>query len=141
MISRTPPPWLLVCSVLSCALPARNPADAPHDGRQPHHHQAQQTGPRMQYPLRPELIHVQPYPPAQPVEEVQREHGLTEVVKLASNENPYGPSPKAIEAISAELPSLHLYPESGCYYLGKTLAVHLGVPEETLLFGNGSDEV
>ncbi len=95
----------------------------------------------MQFPFRQELENLQPYPPGKPIEEVQREHGLTDVVKLASNENPYGPSPMAIEAIKAELSELHLYPESGCFYLRKKLADRLGVPAENLLFGNGSDEV
>jgi len=93
------------------------------------------------FPFHPELQNLQPYPPGKPIEEVQRQHGLTHVVKLASNEDPYGPSPLAVEAIKAQLPELHLYPESGCYYLRNELASHLGVAPENLLFGNGSDEI
>lgn len=82
-----------------------------------------------------------PYPPGKPAEEVQREFGLERVVKLASNENPWGPSPLALEAIAREAKELHLYPESGCHYLRQTLAERLGIPADWLLFGNGSDEV
>ncbi|MGI8908783.1 MAG: histidinol-phosphate transaminase [Candidatus Sumerlaeaceae bacterium] len=95
----------------------------------------------MRFPFRQALESLQPYPPGKPVEEVQREYGLTDVVKLASNENPYGPSPMALEAIAREAPELHLYPESGCHYLRQKLAQRLNVAPETLLFGNGSDEV
>lgn len=93
------------------------------------------------FPFREELENLKPYPPGKPIEEVQREHGLNEVVKLASNENPYGPSPAALEAISANLTNLHLYPESGCYYLRNKLAEKLGISPEYLFFGNGSDEI
>jgi histidinol-phosphate aminotransferase len=75
------------------------------------------------------------------VEEVQRELGLSEVVKLASNENPYGPSPKAVEAFRAAAGDLHIYPEGGCHYLRHGLAERLGVPPADLFFGNGSDEI
>src|SRR6476619_6695567 len=95
----------------------------------------------MHFPFRQALEGLQPYPPGKPVEEVQREFGLTDIVKLASNENPYGPSPKALEAIGREASELHLYPESGAHYLRQKLAERLGVKPEYLLFGNGSDEV
>lgn len=95
----------------------------------------------MLFPFRPELENLQPYPPGKPIEEVEREYGITNIVKLASNENPYGPSPRATEAIAQELAQLHLYPESGCFYLRKELAAHLGVEEPYLFFGNGSDEI
>jgi histidinol-phosphate aminotransferase len=95
----------------------------------------------MRFPYRKALEGLTPYPPGKPIEEVQREFGLTEVVKLASNENPYGPSPKAVEAIALEAKELHLYPESGCHYLRLKLANRLNVPAEYLIFGNGSDEV
>ncbi len=95
----------------------------------------------MRFPFRQELQNLQPYPPGKPIEEVQREHGLEDVVKLASNENPYGPSPKAVEAIAAEMGELHLYPESGCYYLRNKLAIKLEVDPDHLIFGYGSDEI
>lgn len=95
----------------------------------------------MSFPFRPELTSLKPYPPGKPVEEVQREQGITDVTKLASNENPYGPSPLALAAIEKHARDLHLYPESGCYYLRNKLADKLGVARETLFFGNGSDEI
>ena len=95
----------------------------------------------MRFPFRQALEALQPYPPGKPVEEVQREYGLTDVVKLASNENPYGPSPMALAAISREAGDLHLYPESGCHYLRQKLAEKLDISPDYLLFGNGSDEV
>ena len=95
----------------------------------------------MHFPYRKALEGLTPYPPGKPIEEVQREYGLTEVVKLASNENPHGPSPKALEAIAREAKDLHQYPESGCHYLRVELAKRLGVPADYLMFGNGSDEI
>jgi len=82
-----------------------------------------------------------PYPPGKPIEEVEREYGVSGSIKLASNENPFGPSPRAIAAISDALTGLHRYPDGGCHYLAAELADHLGVAPEQLVFGNGSNEV
>ncbi|MGC8668653.1 MAG: histidinol-phosphate transaminase [Chthonomonadales bacterium] len=82
-----------------------------------------------------------PYRPGKPIEEVKRELGLTDVVKLASNENPLGPSPKAVEALRQAADRIHLYPDASCWALRAAVAQHLGVPEDTLVFGNGSDDV
>lgn len=82
-----------------------------------------------------------PYVPGKPVEEVERELGIEGSVKLASNENPLGPSPKAIQALRARLEQLHFYPEGDCYYLKHELAAKLGVAPERLIFGNGSNEL
>jgi len=95
----------------------------------------------MHFQHRPQLASLKPYPPGKPIEEVQREQGISEVTKLASNENPYGPSPLALNALADHLHELHLYPESGCYYLRRKLAEKLQVAPETLFFGNGSDEI
>ncbi|MBX7245986.1 MAG: histidinol-phosphate transaminase [Candidatus Sumerlaeaceae bacterium] len=92
-------------------------------------------------PYRSALKSLAPYPPGKPIEEVQREFGLTNIVKLASNENPLGPSPLAIKALAAESSELNLYPESGCHYLRFKLAEHLGLEPNRLIFGNGSDEI
>ncbi|MEJ8544853.1 histidinol-phosphate transaminase [Brevibacillus borstelensis] len=81
------------------------------------------------------------YQPGKPIEDVKREFGLTEVIKLASNENPYGCSPKAKEAIAAQLDSLALYPDGASLQLRWDLADFLGVKPEQLMFGNGSDEI
>jgi histidinol-phosphate aminotransferase len=82
-----------------------------------------------------------PYPPGKPLDELQREYGVTNAIKLASNENPIGPSPKAIEAIQAHLLSLHRYPDGSAYYLKKRLAELHGISQENLVIGNGSNEI
>jgi len=87
------------------------------------------------------IMHLPVYQPGKPIEEVKRELGLTDVVKLASNENPFGCSPKAAEAIREELGNLQLYPDGGAVELTKALAAHLGVEPNQIIFGAGSDEV
>lgn len=87
------------------------------------------------------LLKVQPYVPGKPIEEVQRELGLKDVIKLASNENPYGPSPKVFRAIAKALKNLNRYPDGDCYYLRQQLAERLKVSPRQLIFGNGSDEL
>ena len=82
-----------------------------------------------------------PYEPGKPIEEVEREYGIVNSVKLASNENPLGPSPKAVDAMRAKLEQLNLYPDGDCYYLKQGLSRKLGVDPETLIFGNGSNEI
>ena len=82
-----------------------------------------------------------PYEPGKPIEEVEREYGIANSVKLASNENPLGPSPKAVAAIRAKLDQLNLYPDGDCFYLKQGLAQKLGVAPENLIFGNGSNEI
>ena len=82
-----------------------------------------------------------PYEPGKPIEEVEREYGIANSVKLASNENPLGPSPKAVAALRARMEQLHLYPDGDCFYLKQNLARKLGVAPETLIFGNGSNEI
>ncbi|OGR06005.1 MAG: histidinol-phosphate transaminase [Deltaproteobacteria bacterium RIFOXYD12_FULL_50_9] len=82
-----------------------------------------------------------PYPPGKPLEELEREYGITGSIKLASNENALGPSPKAVAAIAANLAKLHRYPDGSCFYLANRLASHLGVDPAALVFGNGSNEI
>jgi histidinol-phosphate aminotransferase len=91
--------------------------------------------------VQPHLAQLTPYQAGKPLEELARELGLTDAIKLASNENPLGPSPKALEAIRADLTSLHRYPDSHVYYLKKDLSRHLGLAPSQLILGNGSDEV
>jgi len=87
------------------------------------------------------IVHLPVYQPGKPVEDVKRELGLTEVIKLASNENPYGSSQKAKDAIVSELQNTHIYPDGGSVALTATLAEHLGVQPKQIIFGTGSDEV
>ncbi len=84
---------------------------------------------------------LKPYVGGKPAEEVQRELGLSDVVKLSSNENPLGPSPQALAAVRESLPGVHLYPDLHYYHLKRTLAGHLEVPEEWIICGNGSDDL
>lgn len=84
---------------------------------------------------------ITPYPPGKPIDELEREYGIKNPIKLASNENPWGPSPKAIRALRAELSNLHRYPDGSCYYLVKALAEKLGVAPAEIVMGNGSNEV
>jgi histidinol-phosphate aminotransferase len=87
------------------------------------------------------LEHLKPYVPGTPIEDVQRRYGLRDVIKLASNENPFGSSPKALEAIRPALHGLYHYPDSQCYRLRQALAEHLLVHPEQLFVGNGADGV
>lgn len=86
---------------------------------------------------------ITPYSPGKPIEEVARELGLdpTSIIKLASNENPLGPSPHAVEAMRAHLQDIRLYPDNDSYALRQALAAHLDVPTEQIIVGRGSDEV
>lgn len=91
--------------------------------------------------VRPSILNVKNYIPGKPIEEVRRELGLEEVIKLASNENCFGPSPKAVKAVRKALNDINRYPDSSAFYLRKKTAKFLGVGEDTLIFGNGSDEI
>jgi histidinol-phosphate aminotransferase len=82
-----------------------------------------------------------PYPPGKPIEEVERELGISGCVKLASNENPLGPSPRALEAISNALSKLHYYPDGGGFYLKSKLSERFEVTPEQIVLGNGSNEL
>ena len=84
---------------------------------------------------------LQPYQPGKPVEELERELGITDIVKLASNENPLGPSPKALDAIRAVLPQLTRYPDGNGYRLKQALADKLDVTTQQITLGNGSNDV
>ncbi|KIL41556.1 histidinol-phosphate aminotransferase [Gordoniibacillus kamchatkensis] len=87
------------------------------------------------------IVHLPVYQPGKPIEEVKRELGLTEVIKLASNENPFGCSPKVKEAIVKELENISLYPDGGSVELSGVLAKFLGVETDQLIYGAGSDEI
>ncbi len=81
-----------------------------------------------------------PYQPGKPVEELQREMGLSHIVKLASNENPFGPSPMAVDAIRQAAAEVHFYPDGDAFLLKARLSRHLNVPGDRLLLSNGSNE-
>ncbi len=89
----------------------------------------------------PHILALTAYDPGKPEAELKRELGIENVVKLASNENPYGPSPKAIESLSGGSLPLHRYPDPRGHDLRQALAAHHGVPAEELCLGNGSNEL
>lgn len=89
----------------------------------------------------PHIESITPYPPGKPLEELEREYGITGSIKLASNENPWGPSPKAVEAIRNTLGSLHRYPDGSSYYLTEAVARWTGAEPGEIVLGNGSNEV
>ncbi|MBI5887111.1 MAG: histidinol-phosphate transaminase [Deltaproteobacteria bacterium] len=82
-----------------------------------------------------------PYPPGKPIEELERELGITGSIKLASNENPLGPSKKAVAAVSSALNNLHRYPDGSGFYLKEKLSSRLNVPTDMIILGNGSNEI
>ena len=90
---------------------------------------------------KPSIDTIQPYQGGKPIEEVRRELGITDIIKLASNENPLGPSPLAMQAISESVTQVHLYPDGNAYYLKEDLAAYLGISAEHLILGNGSNDV
>ena len=82
-----------------------------------------------------------PYVPGKPISELEREFGIHDVVKLASNENPYGASPQALAAMRAALDEVWLYPDGSCHALKLALAQHLGVDPACVTLGNGSNDL
>src|SRR5437899_9957540 len=94
-------------------------------------------------PLNPALQNLPVYQPGRLIEEVARELGwpAANIIKLASNENPLGPSPAALAAMHQVLKNLHLYPDGNAFYLKQKLARKLGVEPANLILGNGSNEI
>ncbi|NVM20984.1 MAG: histidinol-phosphate transaminase [Desulfobacterales bacterium] len=84
---------------------------------------------------------LEPYVPGKPIEELEREYGISGSIKLASNENPIGPSPKAVEAIMGALKNLHRYPDGNSFRLVQGLAEKLKVSSNQIVLGNGSNEI
>ncbi len=89
----------------------------------------------------PSVQGLSPYVPGKPIEELERELGIQGAIKLASNENPLGPSPQVLEAIRTHAAKGHLYPDGGGFALKRELASQLGVRPETITLGNGSNDV
>jgi histidinol-phosphate aminotransferase len=84
---------------------------------------------------------IKPYVPGKPLQELERELGIEGSVKLASNENPLGPSPLAVRALLRGMKELNRYPDGSCYYLRNALSGKLNIDPEELIFGNGSNEL
>ena len=94
-------------------------------------------------PLRvhPTIASLTPYSPGKPLDELKRELGISQAIKLASNENPWGPSPKALQVLADTSASFHRYPDGGAHYLRQALAERWQVSSEQVVVGNGSDEI
>src|SRR5213595_1804924 len=97
----------------------------------------------MRLSLNPALRNLPVYQPGRPIEEVARELGLPpkSIIKLASNENPLGPSPAALAAMQTVLANLHLYPDGTAFHLKRKLAEKLRIEPANLILGNGSNEI
>jgi histidinol-phosphate aminotransferase len=90
----------------------------------------------------PEYIRaIAPYKPGKPLDELAREYGIENAVKLASNENPIGPSPLAVQAVQKSLAELHRYPDGAGHNLTRKLAEHLDTDPNRIVLGNGSDDI
>lgn len=87
------------------------------------------------------ILSIKPYSPGKPLEELEREYGISDSIKLASNENPLEPSPKVVEAIKGAIENLNRYPDAGGYDLTKKISESLGIGQENIVLGNGSDEI
>lgn len=92
-------------------------------------------------PFKKHIQDIRPYEPGKPIKELQREYGIKHVTKLASNENPLGPSGKAVRAMRRAMRDVHLYPEGSCYYLLQRLSQELEIDPGQIIFGNGSNEI
>lgn len=84
---------------------------------------------------------IDPYVPGKPLEALEREYGISDSVKLASNENPLGPSPKALAAIQHSLSGLHRYPDGAAHLLTRKIAGTHGLSPANVVIGNGSDDI
>jgi histidinol-phosphate aminotransferase len=87
------------------------------------------------------ILEIEPYVPGKPIEELERELGIPRSIKLASNENPLGPSPMAMAAVRDAVAGLHRYPDGAGHALMTDLACHLDCPAEMIVLGNGSDDI
>ncbi|MEN8243531.1 MAG: histidinol-phosphate transaminase [Thermodesulfobacteriota bacterium] len=87
------------------------------------------------------VLSIDPYVPGKPMSALERELGIANSIKLASNENPMGPSPLALEALQKKMAELNRYPDGGCYELSRKLSKKLGLPPENIVIGAGSDDI
>jgi len=87
------------------------------------------------------ILSLEPYVAGKPLEELEREYGITNAIKLASNENPLGPSPLAARAIRKAIEKLHRYPNGGSYDLCQRISDRLNLKRENIVLGNGSDDI
>lgn len=91
--------------------------------------------------FRKELASIIPYVPGKPIEEVKKEFGIEDIEKLASNENPLGPSPKAVDAIEKAAKSIHIYPDASAMELRQEIAKEYDLSHENVVVGNGGEQI
>lgn len=91
--------------------------------------------------IKPHILGLEPYQPGKPIEELERELGLSGSIKLASNESPLGASPKGVAALQRAIASIHRYPDGASFLLRRKLADRLSVDGEQLVLGAGADEI
>src|SRR3989338_3732816 len=91
--------------------------------------------------IRKNIEELNPYEPGKPIEELKRELGIKDIIKLASNENPVGPSPKAIKAAACALSEVNRYPDGSSFYLKTKIASKFGVSIKDIIVGSGSDDL
>jgi histidinol-phosphate aminotransferase len=91
--------------------------------------------------IRRQLLDCEPYYPGLSIEEIQERYGLSSVIKLASNENPLGVSPKVLQTLEKQLTEVYRYPRTGSPRLRRALSAYHGVPADRIVVGNGSDEI
>jgi histidinol-phosphate aminotransferase len=87
------------------------------------------------------ILSIKPYTPGKPLEELEREYGIVDSIKLASNENPLGPSPMAVQAIKNAMGKLNRYPDGSGHDFIQKISEHMGVSPQNVVLGNGSDEI
>ncbi|MBI9091197.1 MAG: histidinol-phosphate transaminase [Desulfobacterium sp.] len=95
----------------------------------------------MKLTISEQILSIAPYEPGKPIEEIEREYGIEKSVKLASNENPLGPSPMAVAAVQENIGNMHRYPDGSWHRLRAKLAEKYGVNQDTIIIGNGSDDI
>jgi len=95
----------------------------------------------MQLTIPESILSIQPYVPGKPIETLEREYGIQDSIKLASNENPLGPSPMALAAIQKAVGNLHRYPDGAGHVLSQEVATFCGVSAGNVVLGNGSDDI
>lgn len=98
-------------------------------------------GCKMKLKIPDAVLSIDPYVPGKPMSALEREMGIANSIKLASNENPMGPSPIALEALQKNMAELNRYPDGGCYELSRKLSKKLGFRPENIVIGAGSDDI
>ena len=91
--------------------------------------------------INPSIEGLTPYEPGKPIEDLEREFGINKAIKLASNENPLGPSPKVIESINKEVFNIHRYPDGNGFRLKEAIASKFKIKSSSLTLGNGSNDI